>query len=510
MSLLEVNISSALVLISIAITSALCSRIFYNLYLSPLSIYPGPWYAASTSLAGAVVSLLKIEPRWLQGLAKKYGTDTPIRISPTMLLFPKPASLKDIYRDPKCNTKSGFYGSGVLGPPHLFTTLDGDAHRSLRKALGGPQWSTGSLKNEWESRIDDKVQLFIRIMSEKAKAQNEKIILSDKVAEFAADIVTMIAFTESWGFVENSRDERGMLASWRNGLDFFGFAGRFRFFRERMMKTPGLNTWLLPRTSDHTGMGFLMSQADHHVTRREKELQDGIYIDRPDLLQYCLESRLDGEPLTPQQKRAHVTLIIQAGADTTGTAMGSTLRFIATNPRIMQRAKQEIRDAASCDQLSTPVQFEETRVNLPYIVACIRESLRLNPPAPNLLPRVVGKEGKRIDEHFVPAGTDITSNAYVVQRDPELYAPDPDSYRPERWLESIEKANEMEAGNYVFGMGPRVCLGKDIAIMELYKLIPEILRRFDIDVINKGRYIVAGGVGYNQGFEVKLTLCKQD
>jgi hypothetical protein len=55
-----------------------------------------------------------------------------------MLLFPKPSTLKEIYWDPKCNQKSGLYGSGVLGPPHLFTTLDGDVHKSLRKALAGP------------------------------------------------------------------------------------------------------------------------------------------------------------------------------------------------------------------------------------------------------------------------------------------------------------------------------------------------------------------------------------
>ena len=55
-----------------------------------------------------------------------------------MLLFANPSSLKDIYREPKLNNKSPLYGTGMLGPPHLFSTLDSEDHRVLRKALGGP------------------------------------------------------------------------------------------------------------------------------------------------------------------------------------------------------------------------------------------------------------------------------------------------------------------------------------------------------------------------------------
>jgi cytochrome P450 len=183
---------------------------------------------------------------------------------------------------------------------------------------------------------------------------------------------------------------------------------------------------------------------------------------------------MDGEPLSHVQKRAHVTLLIQAGADTTGTSLGSTLRFLTTNPKTMEQANKEISAADAAGKLSTPVKFEEVRTQLPYFVACIKESLRLNPPATNLFARVAGKAGKKINNVFVPPGTEITSYAYVVQRDPDLYGPDPDTFRPERWLESTQKTNDMDASSFVFGIGSRVCLGKDIAIMELYKLLPEV------------------------------------
>jgi cytochrome P450 len=194
---------------------------------------------------------------------------------------------------------------------------------------------------------------------------------------------------------------------------------------------------------------------------------------------------MNGEHLSPLQKRAHVTLRIQAGANTTGTGLGSTLRFLVTHPKAMQKARREIEVADHAGKLSSPIKYEEVRFHLQYLVTCIKEALRLNPPATNLFARVAGKSGKMIEGVFVPPGTEITSNAFVVQRDPDLYAPDPDSFRPERWLDTAENANEMDAASFVFGMGPRVCLGKDIAIMELYKLIPEVSHKRKLEDIGK-------------------------
>lgn len=196
----------------------------------------------------------------------------------------------------------------------------------------------------------------------------------------------------------------------------------------------------------------------------------------------------DGSPLNAAEKRAHATILIQAGADTTGTALGCTLRFLLTHSDVLQTARAEIEVAEQAGKLSYPLlSYEESRVHLPYFGACIKEALRLHPPATNLFARIVPEGGKRFrssnagvgtDEFVVPAGTEITSNAYVVQRDPALWGPDPEVYRPERWLNADDtrgaSASELEAGMFVFGTGPRVCLGKDLAMLELSKLLPEV------------------------------------
>lgn len=69
---------SVLLLVAVAIASALILRVIYNLYFHPLAGFPGPWYAASFSLSVAIISLLRREPEWIMGLVKKYGsTATP-------------------------------------------------------------------------------------------------------------------------------------------------------------------------------------------------------------------------------------------------------------------------------------------------------------------------------------------------------------------------------------------------------------------------------------------------
>ncbi|TLS26868.1 hypothetical protein PpBr36_04793 [Pyricularia pennisetigena] len=517
------SLTTLAVFVPVLVIGSLAWRIIHSLYFHPLSRFHGPWYASSFSIVHALASTLQIEHEWLLQLTKRYGASQPIRIAPNLLLFPQPSAVKEIYWDQRCNNKGLFYGSGALGPPHLFTTLDGDQHRDLRKALGGPHYTIGTLKKHWEPRFDDLILTALEKWGELAE-RDETILLGDKVAEFAADIMTMVSFSETWGFVRNGRDERELLKRWRAGLPYFGFVNRFRWFRDVVMKS-SWGVYFLPSSSDNTGMGFFMREADRQVSTREGRMENEQYSqDCPDFLQHCLEARIGTNPLSPVQKRAHVTLLFQAGADTTGTALGCTFRFLATNPDILSRCQAEIDAADQAGKLSSPIiQFEETRAHLPLVVACIRESLRLQPPAPTLFPRITpglgggGGGGKKsstdfkvIDDVVLPAGFEITTHPYVVQRDPVLYAPDPEVFRPERWLEAApEKLSEMEAGQFTFGVGPRVCLGKDVAYMELYKLVPQVLRTFDIELQRKGRFVVAGGVAYNHDFAVKLHVRKR-
>lgn len=69
---------------------------------------------------------------------------------------------------------------------------------------------------------------------------------------------------------------------------------------------------------------------------------------------------------------------------------------------------------------------------------------------------------------FAPAGTDISGNPWIMHRDQELFGEDADEFRPERWLDP-DSSKLFNKYLFTFGYGARACLGKDIAMMELFK-----------------------------------------
>ena len=208
---------------------------------------------------------------------------------------------------------------------------------------------------------------------------------------------------------------------------------------------------------------------------------------RPDLLSMFLRAQAERPNFMTDQRVLTMGVSMSfAGSETTGISLVAVFYYILKNPRCYHTLIQELEEAIESGTVqnhpSGLISWNESQ-NLPYLDACIKEAFRIHPAAGLPLERVTPPQGADICGRHIPGGTIVGCSAWVIHRRPEIYGDDIDHYRPERWLEADkEKLKEMNANMFQFGAGSRTCIGKNISLLEIYKLVPTFLRRFEVRV----------------------------
>ncbi|KAJ5975645.1 hypothetical protein N7481_009352 [Penicillium waksmanii] len=476
------NVFLALFLYAI---SKLVYQIVYYRFFHPLSKFPGPFWASVTRLWIAKQNLAETEYLTFHELSKTYGP--VVRITPTLLLVSDHSKLPEVYQ--RNVDKTGHYITGSFGENEsLFNMRSHKTHAVFRKYVAGP-YSFTNIKS-MEPMIDARIREWSDKLNGTFVKSGEAFDFAWWAVYMAYDIISEIGFGAPFGFIEKGEDVGGLIQGFHDGLPAFGFLARLHPFTS-WMKTTFMKKYLVATPQDNTGIGVLMRFRDRLIKERVEDINSGKPVNRVDLLQKLIEARTDeGKPLDLEYIRAEVLLVLLAGADTTGTAFQALIQFLLSNTESYDRMMDEIDNATRKGLISNMPQYDEVIEHLPFFVGCVKETMRLCPSAPNIFPRYVPEPGLELYGKFAPAGTEITCNPYLVHRDPTLYGEDAEEFRPERWLDA-EKAKSYNKYNFAFGYGSRVCLGRDIAMMELFKAPPA----------------VKGGVGYWR--DVWLTISKR-
>lgn len=149
--------------------------------------------------------------------------------------------------------------------------------------------------------------------------------------------------------------------------------------------------------------------------------------------------------------------------------------------------------------------------------AVVREAMRLHPSVPMPLERYVPGDGGGLhlpDGSIVPPGVAVGISPYIVGRNKKLWGDDADEFRPERWLQAKDEPENayrdrlraMNAADLTFGAGARICVGRNLALMETYKMVATIISRFSVELADPEREWTAVGIWFFRQTGLKVHL----
>ncbi|TBU23431.1 O-methylsterigmatocystin oxidoreductase [Dichomitus squalens] len=207
-------------------------------------------------------------------------------------------------------------------------------------------------------------------------------------------------------------------------------------------------------------------------------------------------------------KRAAAAAYI-AGADTTLSTLSTFLAAMASHPEAQKCAQKELSRVIGSDRLPTLADKED----LPYVMAIVKECMRWRSVVPLAVPHFSIEEDVYMG-YRIPKGSIVLSNIWSYSRD-ERYYPDPEAFRPERFLTEERKLDStvLNPSHFVFGYGRRICPGRHFAEASLFMILSSVLHVFNIrPPLDKERRplqlevkMTNGVVSYPEAFDCIIT-----
>ncbi|KAM3341300.1 cytochrome 76A2 [Capsicum galapagoense] len=226
----------------------------------------------------------------------------------------------------------------------------------------------------------------------------------------------------------------------------------------------------------HREMGKALQIASTFVKERIKERKEG-GEKKKDFLDVLLEFEGTGkdepEKLSEHQINIFILEMFLAGTETTSSSVEWALSELLRHPEAMERVKEEIVKVIRQDK-----KLEESDIdNLPYTQAVVKETLRLHPPLPLLVPRRAMHDTNFMG-YDIPEDTQVFVNVWAIGRDPEFWD-DPLDFKPERFLNSKTDFKGQCFELLPFGAGRRMCVGLPLGNRMLHFVLGSLLHEFD-------------------------------
>lgn len=442
-------------------------------------------------------------------LNRQYGP--LVRIAPNTLLVSDPEVLRRMSAARSPYTRSDWYLAMRLipGKDNVLSTRDDKRHDELRRKMASGY--AGKENPSLEQDIDECVVDFIKLIDRKYvnvhATRGVRMDLARKIQYFTSDIMSKLAFDAKFNDLSDDKDNFGYIHEVETVFPSIFCTCTIPAFIA-LFTNLGFMKLLAPSVNSKFGLGKVLGITHAQVAKRFDTKS------KPEVEQKDMLASFISHGLSQEEAEQESVMQLAAGSDTTATGLRATLLCIITNPRVLGKLLVEIDQAKRSLSSDAIISDREARA-LPYLQACIKEGLRWYPPIAGMLSKKIPPEGDTLCGYPVPGHVNVAYSAKAVHRSAVLFGPDADIFRPERWILSEEggdetssdKLNSMERNNeLIFGHGKYQCLGKSVAAIELNKVVFELLRRYQITLVNPTQPWVSSCYGIHLQRDMWVTI----
>ncbi|KAJ2077533.1 hypothetical protein H4R24_005072 [Coemansia sp. RSA 988] len=449
-------------IIGICLLCRFIYRVIFQLYFAPLSKLPGSKLSNLTMARVKLDALLGKLGDTTESDYYKYGDI--YRIGPKSVVVCHPSDCRSVLSGHRFR-KSRVYQNFALVDDNTFSTLSAELTHTRRKQVG-PAF-TNSYLNAMEPIVLD---CGIRAIKEKwdsalALTHDNKAVVNyaNHFSLASFDIIGALGFGQRFHAL---RDNTSKIIDWVQSTATL--CGLRLIFNVEAFPAK-LFTKKIVRDVDEF-VAFSNAATD----KRKNELSCGVIEKPKDILQAMIDAEDPNSKIrmTRSQITAENITFLLAGTDTTSLTLSWTIHYLMLYPQICQKAVNEVRSRFPRYHLIT---YAEGKTQLPYIEACIYESLRIRAVTGTTLSRVVPKEGATFQGYSLPGGTQINVNIAGANHHQQTWEA-PRRFMPERFIENEAAKHDV----FTFSSGVRICPGRKLAFYEMMTILANLLKDYDI------------------------------
>ncbi|GMN53261.1 hypothetical protein TIFTF001_022405 [Ficus carica] len=377
---------------------------------------------------------------------------------------------------------------------------DGELWRKQRKTASY-EFNTKSLRNFVMRNVVVEIQTRFLPILRKASETGKVLDLQDILERFAFDNVCKLAFNFDPACLAGDGASSA-------GNDFM------RAFEEAATLSCGRFFYAFPFMCKVKRFFNIGSE------KRLKETISAVHKFADDIIKSRMETRkesnaedllsrfIENDENSPEFLRDIAISFILAGRDTTSSALTWFFWLLSSRSDVKEKISDELADIRrrTGKKIGDMYEIDNLR-EMHYLQAAISESMRLYPPVPVDAKECL-KEDVMPDGTFVGKKWVVMYNSYAMGRMEGIWGKDCAEYRPERWLEGGVCRQESPFRFPVFHGGPRLCLGRDMAYIQMKSIVASVVERFEIDVLNDDtcpKYVLALTLRMKGGLPVRIS-----